>query len=164
MLIRHIQREDAKQLLQLQLQLDQETQFMLREQGERSTSIEEQRQHIDFVLTRGGMIFVAEHDGQIVGHLGATIYAFRRVRHSATIVIGIIQEWTRRGVGNSLFTAMEEWAQQKHLHRLELTVMTNNTAGIALYKKRGFQIEGMRKDAYLVNDRYIDEYSMAKLL
>jgi len=137
---------------------------MLREPGERSTSVEEQRQHIDFVLARGGMIFVAEHDGQLVGHLGATMYAFRRVCHSATIVIGIIQEWTHRGVGNSLFAAMEEWARQKHLHRLELTVMTNNIAGIALYKKRGFEIEGMRKDAYLVRDRYIDEYLMAKLL
>jgi len=163
-LIRQIRREDAKQLLQLQLQLDQETQFMLREPGERSTSVEEQRQHIDFVLARGGMIFVAEHDGQLIGHLGATMYAFRRVRHSATIVIGIIQEWTHQGVGNSLFAAVEEWARQKHLHRLELTVMTNNIAGIALYKKRGFEIEGMRKDAYLVHDRYIDEYLMAKLL
>ena len=137
---------------------------MLREPGERSTSVEEQRQQIEQILVRGGMLFVAEQHRQIVGYLGATIYAFQRVRHSATIVIGILQAWTHQGIGTSLFIAMEEWARKKGLHRLELTVMTNNVAGIALYEKQGFEIEGTRKDAYIVNDRYINEYLMSKLL
>ena len=164
MLIRQIRRDDAKQLLQVQLQLDKETQFMLREPGERSTSVEEQRQQIEQILVRGGMLFVAEQHRQLIGYLGATIYAFQRVRHSATIVIGILQGWTHQGVGTRLFVAMEEWARKKGLHRLELTVMTTNVAGIALYKKQGFEIEGIRKDAYIVNNHYIDEYLMAKLL
>ena len=164
MLIRQIQRDDARGLLQLQLQLDLETEFMLREAGERSTNVEEQRLQIENILARGGMIFVAEHEGQLIGHLGATTYSFRRVRHSATIVIGILQAWTHQGIGTKLFIAMEAWARKRGLHRLELTVMSSNIAGIGLYKKRGFDIEGMRRDAYIVNNRYINEYLMAKLL
>ncbi len=59
---------------------------------------------------------------------------------------------------------MEQWARQLHLHRLELGVMAHNTAAIALYKKQGFEIEGTRKHAYVINDHYVDEYYMAKIL
>ena len=164
MLIRQIQRDDAEQLLQLKLQLDQETQFMLFEPNERKMTVEEQRQQIENILAKGGMIFVAEHEQQLIGYLGATTYAFYRTRHSVTLVIGIIQAFTQQGIGTRLFIVMEEWASKKHLHRLELTVMTDNVVGIALYKKRGFEIEGTRKDAYIVNNRYVDEHMMAKLL
>jgi len=79
-------------------------------------------------------------------------------------VIGILQALAHQGIGTHLFIAVEEWASKKHFHRLELTVMTNNVAGISLYKKRGFEIEGTRRDAYIVNERYVDEYMMAKLI
>ena len=164
MFIRQIRREDARQFLQLQLYLDRETQFMLREPGERKTTVDEQRQYIENALTKGGMIFVVEHEGQLVGYLGATAYTFQRLRHSVTIVIGILQVFASQGVGTQLFIIMEEWACKRQLHRVELTVMTNNVVGIALYKKRGFAVEGTRKDAYFVNGCYIDEYMMAKLL
>ncbi len=42
--------------------------------------------------------------------------------------------------------------------------MTENVATIALYKKRGFEIEGIRISMYIVNNRYVDEYMMAKLI
>lgn len=37
-------------------------------------------------------------------------------------------------------------------------------AGMALYKKQGFEIEGVRRQALVVNNHYVDEYYMAKLL
>ncbi len=91
MLIRQVQPEDAEQLLRLQLQLDKETKFMLHEHGERKTTVEEQRQQIETMLVRGGMIFVAEHEAGLVGYLGTTTYPLRRIRHGVTIVIGILQ-------------------------------------------------------------------------
>ncbi len=42
--------------------------------------------------------------------------------------------------------------------------MAHNTAGIALYKKQGFEIEGTRRHAYIINGQYVDEYYMAKIL
>ncbi len=164
MLIRQIQREDAEQLMHLKLLIDQETHFMLFEPNERKTTVEEQRQQIESTLAKGGMIFVVEHEQQLIGYLGATSYALYRIRHSVTLVIGVVQAFTGQGIGTHLFVVMEGWARKKRLHRLELTVMTDNVAGLALYKKRGFTIEGTRKDAYIVNGQYVDEYMMAKLL
>ena len=164
MLIRQIQHGDAEQLLSLKLQLDSETQFMLLEPGERKTSLKDEQHSIDTILAKGSMIFVAEHDEQLIGYLGATTYTLRRVRHEVTIVIGILCAFTHQGIGTALFTTMEEWARKKRFHRLELTVITENVAGIALYKKRGFEIEGTRRDAYIINNRYVDEFMMAKLI
>ena len=165
MIIRTIRPGDAEQFLRLCLQLDEETQFMLLEPGERNTSVEQQRKQIEDVLSRENqMIFVAEHDGQLIGYLSATSGYYKRNRHNAEIVIGILQDFTGQGVGTQLFMAMEEWARQKQLHRLELTVMTHNKAGVALYKKRGFEVEGIKRRALIINGLYVDEYYMAKLL
>jgi RimJ/RimL family protein N-acetyltransferase len=165
MLIRRIQLNDAKQLLRLRLQLDKETQFMLFDPGERSIDIEEQRHQIERVLlSENQMIFVVEHEGQLVGYLGASGGYARRIHHRVEIVIGILEAFTGQGIGSQLFVAMEKWAREKQLHRLELTVMTHNAAGVALYKKQGFTIEGVRSHSMVVNNRYVDEYYMAKLL
>ncbi|MFJ7934471.1 GNAT family N-acetyltransferase [Sporosarcina sp. NPDC096371] len=40
---------------------------------------------------------------------------------------------------------LDHWAEEHQLHRLELTVMESNTAGVALYQKNGFGIEGLKK-------------------
>ncbi len=42
--------------------------------------------------------------------------------------------------------------------------MTHNVAGLALYTKQGFAIEGTRRDAMCINGVYVDEYFMAKIL
>jgi outer membrane protease len=42
--------------------------------------------------------------------------------------------------------------------------MTHNEAGIALYRRRRFEIEGIKKHSLLVGSQYVDEYYMARLL
>ncbi len=165
MLIRTIREDDAEQFLNLRKQLDAETQFMLLEPGERTTTLEEQRDQIKALpRNENHVIFVAEQDDQLVGYLEASGGTFQRSRQSAYIVIGILQAFTGQGIGTHLFQKLEAWAKQRHIHRLELTVMTHNSRGIGLYKKQGFVIEGMRKHALVINGEYRDEYCMSKLL
>jgi RimJ/RimL family protein N-acetyltransferase len=42
--------------------------------------------------------------------------------------------------------------------------MTHNLAAIALYQKAGFRTEGTRRRSLYVDDEYVDEYWMAKLI
>lgn len=163
--IRAIQESDSEQFLRLGKLLDQETQFMMLEPGERTLTIEEQRQRIKNVLSQDNqMIFVVEDEHRLVGFLGAYGGSFRRNRHSAYIVIGILQEYVGQGIGKQLFEALEAWALDHQLHRLELTVMSHNERGIHLYQKMGYKIEGTKHDSLWVNGRYVDEYYMAKIL
>ncbi len=170
MIIRTIRASDAEQFLNLCKKLDTETQFMMLEPGERTTTPEVQRTQIEHLLKHENqMIFVAEHSDQLVGYLAAIGGEFKRNRHSVHIIVGLLQAFTGQGIGTKLFQTLEEWAHQHHIHRLELTVMAHNKAGAALYKKQGFEIEGTKRHSLLVNDQFVndqfvDEYYMAKLL
>lgn len=42
--------------------------------------------------------------------------------------------------------------------------MAHNTRAQALYKKAGFEKEGVKKAALIIDGKDIDEYEMAKLL
>lgn len=165
MLIRAITVVDAERFLRLTRRLDAETAFMMLEQGERTTSVEEQVDRI-LAIQEGPnqTILVAEEAGQLVGYIALMGGSYRRNRHSAYIVAGILTAFIGRGIGRQLFTEGESWARGVGLHRLELTVMAHNHRAIALYSKMGFRFEGTKRDSLLVDGQYVDEYYMAKLL
>jgi L-phenylalanine/L-methionine N-acetyltransferase len=50
-----------------------------------------------------------------------------------------------------------------NLTRVELSVYTDNTAGVALYKKFGFEVEGTHRRYAFRNGQYVDAYSMARI-
>ena len=49
------------------------------------------------------------------------------------------------------------------LTRVELTVYTDNAAGIALYEKFGFEKEGTHRRYAFRDGGYVDAYSMARV-
>lgn len=165
MQIRMITLHDANEFLELNKQLDEETKFMLFEPGERTMTANGQEKVIRSLLDSGhSTIIVAEHKGQLAGHIMIIGSALARKKHTAYLVIGIKQEFTGQGLGSKLFSAMEEWCKEKGLHRIELTVMTHNTAALHLYQKAGFEIEGTKKHSLVIDGSYRDEYYMAKWL
>jgi RimJ/RimL family protein N-acetyltransferase len=163
--IREIREDDAATLLNLLTRVDEETQFMLLEAGERQTTVEDQRQTIKTILSRDNQtILVAENDDNLIGYLAAIGGDFKRNRHRAYIVIGILKAFIDQKIGTRLFTELDKWTRHHAVHRLELTVMAHNERAIRLYKKMGFEIEGTKKHSLLISGSYVDEYHMAKLI
>ena len=157
--------DDAAAFLALRQQVDLETKFMMLEPDERQTSIEQERERLAAIdKSDNQQTFLAEDGGQLVGWLWANGGSYRRNHHNVHIVIGIRAAFTNQGIGTRLFQTCEAWARQRGLHRLELTVMTHNHLGIALYQKMGFEIEGTASDALLVDGNYVDLHYMSKLL
>ncbi|WP_311381024.1 GNAT family N-acetyltransferase [Bacillus sp. ISL-57] len=110
-------------------------------------------------------VLVAEQEGrQLVGYLAVIGGDTRRTKHSAYLVIGILKEYTGRGIGTKLFQRLEEWAITHNILRLELTVVTQNEAGVSLYNKMGFEIEGIKGKSLMIDDTLFDQYFMSKLL
>ena len=164
-IIKPITVDDAEAYLNLRAQLDTETKFMLLEPGERKITIEQERERLAALLAvDNSMVFLALNDGKPIGFLWANGGLYRRNHHTVHIVIGIREAYTNQGIGTRLFQACEAWARERGLHRLELTVMTNNHLGIALYRKMGFQIEGTASHALRVDGEFVDLHYMSKLL
>jgi RimJ/RimL family protein N-acetyltransferase len=157
--------EDAAAFLALREKLDNETKFMMLEPGERQTTVEQERERLATMrMSDNKHTFLAEDEGQLVGWLWANGGDYRRNHHTVHIVIGIRAAYTNQGIGTRLFQACEAWARDRGLHRLELTVMTHNPLGIALYKKMGFQIEGTAQHALRVDGEHVDLHYMSKVL
>ena len=90
--IREVCEEDAERFLALCHQLDWETQFMLLEPGERSITLEEQRERIKSILARDNQTILVAQDqqGQLTGYLSAIGGDYNRNRYTAYLVIGIL--------------------------------------------------------------------------
>ena len=163
--IRMIAPEDAQLFLELNHQLDGETQLMLLEPGERTTTVQQVRSRIEYTLKQDHeAVFVVEVENKLVGYASVIGGRLNRTKHKASVVTGVLQEYADKGIGSQLFDASIRWAKESPLHRLELTVMTHNERAIALYKKFGFEIEGRQRGSLMVDDALIDEYTMALLL
>jgi RimJ/RimL family protein N-acetyltransferase len=163
--VREITPDDAAAYLQLRLQIDRETKFMIFSPDASMLSSRRLRGRLELMLsTDNQMIFVAQDAGTLIGFLCATGGVYRHDYHTAQIVVGVRQAFTRQGIGTQLMQACEQWARARGLYRLELSVATHNTVALALYKKFGFEIEGLAKAMLRVDNEYIDLYYMSKAL
>lgn len=108
---------------------------------------------------------VAVVDDQIVGQLGLHTFVHHpRLRHIGQLGMGVREEWQGQGVGGALMQAAIDLADKwLGLRRLELEVYTDNTRAIALYKRFGFETEGLKRDFAFRDGAYIDAYVMARL-
>ncbi len=106
---------------------------------------------------------VAEIDGRVVGGAGFEVRG-RRAHHVGAFGMGVEVEYQGRGVGSALLAAIVDLADNWYnLRRLELEVFAENAAGIALYRKFGFEVEGVyRKYAYR-EGAFVDALAMARL-
>jgi len=163
--VRAITEADIPAYHKLSLKLDEETPFRLYEAGERPRDPDLFfRETIDFLKNSRSTIFIAEKDEKLVGYLQATGRAPRRVRHVVSINTAILQVYTGQGLGGKLFDALEDWARQSGIIRLDLSVMLNNIPAQKLYQKLGFVREGIKRGSMFVDGEYIDEYYMCKWL
>jgi RimJ/RimL family protein N-acetyltransferase len=87
---------------------------------------------------------VAVTSGEIVGSLHVEVSRFG----FGELAMLVAREWRRRGVGSALVTAAIEWARERGLHKLSLSVFPHNAAAISLYLKFGFVAEGRRIKQY----------------
>jgi putative acetyltransferase len=127
-------------------------------------SVEDVRKRF-FSETREGLYhLVACVDEEVVGHLGLETFTRPRRRHVGYIGIAVRDDWQGRGVGTALMEAALDLADNwLNLTRVELTVYVDNAAGVALYKKFGFEIEGTHPRYAFRSGEYVDAYSMARL-
>ena len=101
---------------------------------------------------------------EVVGSLGLEALSRPRLRHTGRIGMAVRDDWHGKGVGTALMRAALDLADNwLDLTRAELTVYIDNAAGIALYEKFGFEIEGTHRHFAFRDGDYVDAYSMARL-
>jgi putative acetyltransferase len=109
---------------------------------------------------------IKENDGneKVIGCAGLKVYTSPRLRHSGGIGIMVHKDYQGKGAGQKLMEAIIDLADNwLMLVRVELTVYTDNERAINLYKKMGFESEGIKHKAAIRNGQYVDELIMARI-
>jgi ribosomal protein S18 acetylase RimI-like enzyme len=113
-------------------------------------------------IKRGHPQFVAvSADGDVVGWCDVTPMSRPSQAHRGVFGVGLLPQFRGQGIGTKLTKKALAAARAFGLHRVELTVREHNTGAIELYKKQGFEIEGVQRDAVLVDGVYEDVVCMA---
>ena len=167
-MIRPITASDTENFYRMMCLLDEETDTMMYEPGERQARTKDLSRleaTIEAAVSGGDLLLVSvnEHD-EITGYLWADRGKLNRVLHTAYIVAGIRKGYRHLGIGAEFFRLLDNWAVENGVIRLELTVECTNLEAIALYEKQGFQKEGLRTKSMRVNGSFRDEYYMGKIL
>lgn len=164
MILRPIEVSDAENFLELSKKID-ESGFMLFEPGERQTTVEQQRKSIERILSEPNTIFfVAEIENKLVGFMAVIGSNLKRNRHSANIVLGVLDDYRGQGIATKLFNKAFEWAKEVGISRLGLTVIKDNNKAFNLYRKMGFVLEGERLHSLKINGVFVNEYYLYKLI
>jgi RimJ/RimL family protein N-acetyltransferase len=116
----------------------------------------------ELIRSSGGLVLVAEADGDVIGNVLVTVDRSVASDHIGTLSIAIADGWRDVGVGSAMIEASQAWAREQGLKKLALGVFPDNDRAIAVYEHAGFVREGLRRRQYRApSGGFRDELLMA---
>lgn len=111
------------------------------------------------------LYLVAEVEGELVGGLTFMAGTRPRIRHAGELGMSVLRSHWRLGIGSRLLDALIAWARAGGtIRKLDLRVRIDNEAAIALYRGRGFELEGTIRRAFCIDGVFVDHFAMGLAL
>jgi len=162
--IRSATEKDAKSLSEVRLQIDGETENLDRERGEAFIDVTgfEKMIHTDTISPRN-LFLVAVVDNRIVGFSRCEGTHLKRFSHKVELGVCVLKDFWGHGIGKYLLQESILWADSNGIKKIALTVLETNVKAIELYKRLGFEIEGILKNDKILSDgKYYNTIVMGK--
>ncbi|WP_077310576.1 GNAT family N-acetyltransferase [Terribacillus halophilus] len=151
--IREATVNDVKRLAQLRVLTDRETEYMDREEGEGYLSPEDFEELIKSDQQEPNNLCLVACDGKsIIGYCRCEGNNLKRQQHQVTFGIAIRKDYWGNGIGKQMLHKVIDWAEDHHIHKINLSVLKANKRAVALYEMFGFQMEGCLKDDKRLRD------------
>jgi len=108
-------------------------------------------------------VLVEVIDGQIAGYVKlGELWPLPSVEHVRELKgLAVHPDFRRRGVGRTLIDAAIAHARAAGAHKLTLRVLGHNAPARDLYATCGFEVEGVLRDLFLLEGRYVDDVLMS---
>lgn len=131
---------DGKALYDIFNLTHMETDYLLSYPEENSYSAEQEAEFLKEKTESGNEIeILAEIDGAVIGTAGiGCVSPKEKVRHRAEFGISVAKAYWGLGIGRALTRACIECAKKAGYSQIELDVVAENQAAIALYESEGF--------------------------
>ena len=141
--------------------------FSLREPG-RARDVDSFRRSIeDGLPTPVGepgwfRVWIAEEQGEIVGHGGLMALTEPASAHRALVGVGVLELYRRRGIATSLFEAAIDWARgQAPLAWLDAEVFAHNEPSLRLFRRLGFVETARIPDLFRFDGTPVDDVRLS---
>ena len=85
-------------------------------------------------------------------------------RHAGVLGIGLVPLFRERGIGRILLDATLGKADDIGICRIELEVFASNERAIRFYRREKFRIEGIKRRARFLDERFEDIVCMARFI
>jgi ribosomal protein S18 acetylase RimI-like enzyme len=117
-----------------------------------------------FARTDPGDVVVAEEDGTVIGYV--QVEPATPLASNAHVLeihgLAVAPDRQRRGIARVLLEAALEHARGRGARRLRLRVLGTNAAARATYRASGFVEEGILREEFLLEGRYVDDVLMVR--
>jgi ribosomal protein S18 acetylase RimI-like enzyme len=112
-------------------------------------------------LAHGMVQYVALEGARVVGWCDVSPNPLEGFRHGGTLGMGLLAGFRERGLGARLLAETLATAGERGLARVGLEVFASNARAIALYRRVGFEEEGVKRAARILDGRSDDVVCMA---
>lgn len=116
--------------------------------------------------TRPEDVLVAEVDGRVAGY--AKIRPPTSLASNAHVQqiqgLAVDPQMQGRGVGRAIIDGAVAEARRRGARKVSLRVLATNPRAQQLYGACGFEVEGVLREEFLIDGRYVDDWQLARLL
>ncbi|SMQ79580.1 Protein N-acetyltransferase, RimJ/RimL family [Bacillus sp. OV166] len=163
--IRSAIENDAKNLSELRLQIDGETENLDREKGEAYIDELGFKQIIkEDTESNSNLFLVVEVNDRIVGFSRCEGNKLIRFSHKVEFGVCVLKDYWGFGIGKNLLKESVHWADLNNIKKIILNVLETNVNAIKLYEKLGFEVEGiLKKDKKLSDGKYYNTIMMGRV-
>lgn len=116
------------------------------------------------LIAKDGPVYYAINNDRVVGWCDVFPEENPRQNHRGGLGMGLLPEFRGQGLGTKLLSSVLDHAKKFGLEKVELNVYTSNAPAVALYKKFGFEQEGLIKKYRKLDGQYFDCLAMGKFL
>jgi len=163
--LREIRLSDAVLLLDFFKIVNLESQNLIRDPGEYTMTLNEERKFIRRIMaSEDEYIFAVFFEEEIIGTIMFRSSHFQRIKHRASIGMSVLRKFNNLGIGTIMIENILNKAKEVGKLKMELDVRVDNPNAIHLYEKFGFEVEGTIQKGFFVENKYIDLLFMGKWL
>ncbi|MGA4721500.1 GNAT family N-acetyltransferase [Fictibacillus nanhaiensis] len=164
--IRKVTTDDAQNMIDFYNVVGGESDFLSFGANEFKRDLLEYKDYITTTSKElNSIMLIAEIDSKIIGIATINSSQKERTKHVGTLGIVVSETYTGLGLGKVLMNELLEWARLNGItKKISLVTNENNAKAIELYKKLGFEEEGLLKLDNYIKGTYQNTVVMGLLL
>lgn len=164
--IRKAKTEDAEKLVEYLDTIPTESDNLTFGPNELSFDVEERRNFIKTSENCENRYFViAEYEGRIIGNLNFSAETKPRTAHKGEFGVSVLKKFWGNGIAYELIAGLINWAKEGgKIKKINLLVREDNEGAVKLYKKLGFEVEGLIRRSFFIDGEYYSAYYMGLII